>query len=1520
MGRNLMAQIAKYLSSYKRRRIGYWVLCSLGAVVVFCTTYALILPAITMSNDPICGLEAHVHDESCWTLESVAPETELVCEEWRDAAVVFHTHDALCYDSGGRLICPLEEQERHVHSDSCFVEQVELICQQAAGEPAEPAAAAPIAQPHTHTEACYSFQRGALTCGQEESQGHQHTEACYVAEPPGSSIAICPYEGGQVIDTIYGEEGVILDEIRHYHDVNTCYQPEMAHILACGLEEAEGHLHTDECYAWESVLTCPETETPAAGTWETPGPVEVHVHSEECYEITRIQVCGEEEYELHTHLPECYEQLQVDDGMGGLEIREVLTCQLPVVMEHQHSEECLYRMEGEDREVMVRTCGMTVHVHDDSCYLDLGPEPDPYFCGLVEHFHTADCYFASGELRCTMPEHTHTEECLDSGNFPDSEYPLLPDEEGQPGEDGGELPPGEDGEWAVDENGNWLLDENGERIPLNPGYPDQDEPGQDSPSLEPVQIDDTFEVPADEFVMTFHIEGIAMPVQEDGANPDVTTGWSDMDGNMRPPFQDAISGAVSPPETETATPPVRDPEVNAPAAGPADSGPADGVPVTDDTAADSPDSEEPENALDAQPAGTEDEIGYQEPDTSSRRDGRVLSMNPESLDEPLDTPSEEIAAEPEEVLPQPLPDEETAGPAPSPWTSEPGADAGQPDGQIQFELREVLDGEEYEAVRAKIDEAVAEDEDALIGEPQIMEIVATLNGQKLDLTGCRITVELKPSEELAEALESAAAISTMELLDDEIVDGDVAAGQDNPTISVSFFTQNEETQSKLIDAEEVRAGDAVVSFTFTSAQRAVYGRSASFTPNPKFDVQFYVNIDVPLNNSVGDVRYSLPFIDTSSAGNRTEGPVLPKNKATIEQKYLHLNTDGSVQFNRELRELYEPERREFNPKLEKDFNVSYLNSLRDDVRGDSHYNLAAVWVLKEGRDSSSTNEEDWIIKRGTAAELNKLLTFTNNADAAAADEEGNTILINQTQTTVIRLVYEASDNAEAFTGDATFFDYDISDGLHSTIDGVEYIDTHSAGINSKANCGSDTKLAFGNSNAGTDYGGQTGNQNNKENTSGCTFGLAEPRLVGHEIAFTVSAPDLFGNTPQTGKTRIETINSLQFKRQGDTYTLTSVPNTGASGLDNFGYQRDNWNKTKKIWSNNFWPMDSAPTWGAEGHDIKFGDTAKESQRKFIKTLNDDGTFNTDNTGTLPVSDFGNTVGGASADHNSYFGMKFAVEFQLIPGYIGPLEYYFYGDDDMWVYLDGQLICDIGGVHSSVGEYVDLWDYISKDRTSTETHRLDFFYTERGASGSTCWMQFTLPNISPVRDPDDPYNPEKAGLTVKKLVTGEPPLGIENQEYRFEVSLSGLTNTYNMLFFNEDGTEIEEKRQTITDEKYVARQEFTLKHGEYMQIIELPVGTEYMIEEKYDPDNDGFLTIIDTGGERTTSLLAKGTIGENGEDYVTVTYNNIYTYVLPSTGGPTALAYISGGALLLVAAAGSLAYKKKSTRRGAADKS
>lgn len=34
--------------------------------MVFCTTYALILPAITMDQDAVCGQEAHTHGEDCY--------------------------------------------------------------------------------------------------------------------------------------------------------------------------------------------------------------------------------------------------------------------------------------------------------------------------------------------------------------------------------------------------------------------------------------------------------------------------------------------------------------------------------------------------------------------------------------------------------------------------------------------------------------------------------------------------------------------------------------------------------------------------------------------------------------------------------------------------------------------------------------------------------------------------------------------------------------------------------------------------------------------------------------------------------------------------------------------------------------------------------------------------------------------------------------------------------------------------------------------------------------------------------------------------------------------------------------------------------------------------------------------------------------------------------------------------------------------------------------------------------------
>ena len=156
----------QFRTQHSRRRVWKRIVGVLACVVVFVTTYALILPAITMEPEPVCGLQEHTHDESCYTLEPAVYEAQLSCltaamlhrhtYDCYDAAgklicgqadFVVHYHDAACYDSAGNLVCPLPEIGEHVHTEACFA-----------------------GSGHVHTEACYEPQN-TLTCGLEESNG-----------------------------------------------------------------------------------------------------------------------------------------------------------------------------------------------------------------------------------------------------------------------------------------------------------------------------------------------------------------------------------------------------------------------------------------------------------------------------------------------------------------------------------------------------------------------------------------------------------------------------------------------------------------------------------------------------------------------------------------------------------------------------------------------------------------------------------------------------------------------------------------------------------------------------------------------------------------------------------------------------------------------------------------------------------------------------------------------------------------------------------------------------------------------------------------------------------------------------------------------------------------------------------------------------------------------------------------------------------------------------------------------------
>lgn len=198
---------------------------------------------------------------------------------------------------------------------------------------------------------------------------------------------------------------------------------------SCGMEE---HVHTDDCYTEElvcgyeegepedpdsafSVDSEPTTEEPEAEP-EVLEPEEtepeVHHHTADCYETVLVEhkelTCGQEE---HTHDDTCPVDPDTGDFLCGFE-------------EHTHTDDC-FTTETETEEKLI--CG-----YEEGEVLSDGTAADDDGIAALEdtntatsvaedssseavsepvlHHHTEACY--EKVLTCTIPEHTHTLECL----------------------------------------------------------------------------------------------------------------------------------------------------------------------------------------------------------------------------------------------------------------------------------------------------------------------------------------------------------------------------------------------------------------------------------------------------------------------------------------------------------------------------------------------------------------------------------------------------------------------------------------------------------------------------------------------------------------------------------------------------------------------------------------------------------------------------------------------------------------------------------------------------------------------------------------------------------------------------------------------------------------------------------------------------------------------------------------------------------------------------------------------------
>ena len=690
--------------------------------------------------------------------------------------------------------------------------------------------------------------------------------------------------------------------------------------------------------------------------------------------------------------------------------------------------------------------------------------------------------------------------------------------------------------------------------------------------------------------------------------------------------------------------------------------------------------------------------------------------------------------------------------------------------------------------------------------------------------------------------------------------------------------------SQPLDVESSQSG-GYTTFVIKNITQPV--RIVPTAANPGFTVQYYANI--PRFATSGDT--ALKVIDTS-------GGVLPTNGGSMATRSLYLkkytdqNNGNSTQLYQiktytELTKMYSEQKLQY----ESHPGLKYFNKLKDS----ENYTLKEIWILKSGKDPTSTNRSDWDIHDYQAD-----TDFTNEAGQAI----GNTILINDGA--VIRLVFDSCSGS--YYNDTTFYDYNISSGQNS--DGRW--STGTKGINSKENYGTSGNgqrtwdsnadiFAFGNANCGTGmsgylFAGSTLNKYNKKNSNygGTTFGIADSlntstgTIVYNEW---IVAPHLFNDGYANGK-QTYAGSSLTFDRVGDTYTLSAATlknsngqSNTLSGLQYFFNPSTNGTTYTHIFTNNFWPMDQA----AGRTDALWGDYRNPGSLKGYVENNDHNW--SDLEANFPVSDDGEA-------HNWFFGMNFAISFSLTADYEGPLEYYFFGDDDMWVFLNEKLVCDIGGVHSSVGEYVNLRDYLPVG--SSGQHTLYFFYTERGASGSTCYMSFTLPSVSSATTSSD-----TGSLQITKNLSGEAET-LSEREYRFKIELlssengSALNRTF--PYIQTTANSSSEIYGTVNNGTII-----TMKAGDTVTVSGIPAGTFYRVTE------------LTTEGYKVTANNSEGYIVsgtmQSGKIMPAAFVNTPY-FELPETGGPGAEKYTIGGLLLIMAAGMLLLYNHK--KRGRED--
>ena len=261
-------------------------------------------------------------------------------------------------------------------------------------------------------------------------------------------------------------------------------------------------------------------------------------------------------------------------------------------------------------------------------------------------------------------------------------------------------------------------------------------------------------------------------------------------------------------------------------------------------------------------------------------------------------------------------------------------------------------------------------------------------------------------------------------------------------------------------------------------------------------------------------------------------------------------------------------------------------------------------------------------------------------------------------------------------------------------------------------------------------------------------------------------------------------------------------------------------------------------------------------------------------GWFPFNNTSSVTTAADGTADYFFGMQASIPFTMTTNGClketdnnsDAITFEFSGDDDVWVFIDGKLVLDIGGVRNGMNATLNFadntWEISAMKETignvsrpaqdvndasmsgrifndaagtgtlnqtrqtfaATDSHTLTVFYLERGAGSSNCKIKFNLPmkdsvSVKKIADQSKTKNGTLSDLTAEEQTM------VDNTNFGFTLYKDGkaVANTnYNLL--NADGNYL----TTVSTD---ANGHFTLKAGQTAKFVgEINDNTYYVVED------------------------------------------------------------------------------------------